>query len=57
MTKWVAKLSFIITGVGFIVAGIFAPDMWPASIEIVFGGVGAVLAVLGGWFLRPAPPA
>ena len=53
MTKWVAKLSFILTGVGFILAGIYAPEAWPQAVEIGFGLVGTLMAFLGGWLRRP----
>jgi hypothetical protein len=54
--KWIAKLSFIVTGVGFIVAGVFAPDAWPAAVDMIFGGIGALLTFLGGWFRQPTAP-
>jgi len=56
MNKWVGKLSFILTGIGFIIAGVFAPDAWPTGVELLFGGVGVLLAYLGGWFKSPSPP-
>ena len=56
MSKWVAKLSFIITGIGFIIAGVFAPESLPSGVQMAFGGVGALLAFLGGWFKPPEAP-
>ena len=56
MSKWVLKVSFIFTGLGFIAAGIFAPEAWPAGVEMVFGALGALITFMGGWFRRPAPP-
>jgi len=56
MNKWVIKMSFILTGVGFIMAGVFAPEVWPQSVEIGFGLVGTLMAFLGGWLRRPEPP-
>jgi hypothetical protein len=56
MTKWVTKASFIVTGIGFILAGIFAPDVWPSAFEMIFGGLGALLTFLGGWYKKPSAP-
>ena len=56
MSKWVAKLSFIITGLGFIIAGVFASEALPDAVNMAFGGIGALLAFLGGWFRTPEAP-
>jgi hypothetical protein len=56
MKKFVTKASFIATGVGFIVAGIYAPESLPDAVNLVLGGIGALLAFLGGWFRKPEAP-
>lgn len=56
MSKWVGKLSFICTGIGFIVAGVYFPEIIPTWMNVVFGLVGGGLVYLGGWFRKPEAP-
>jgi hypothetical protein len=55
--KWIVKLSFFATGLGFIVAGVFSPEALPEYMNFIFGVVGFALSGLGGWFKKPEPPA
>jgi hypothetical protein len=54
--KWVGKCSFFATGLGFIVAGLYSPEVLPWYVNFSFGVIGFVLAGLGGWFKTPSAP-
>jgi hypothetical protein len=56
MKKIVAKASFFATGLGFMIAGLYAPEALPEAFTFVFGVVGFALAGVGGWFLKPEKP-
>lgn len=56
MKKIVGKASFIVTGLGFIVAGFYFPEQLSDAWNLGFGAVGALLMFLGGWFKKPEAP-